>query len=45
MSNIRRINVLGVGVHDVNLDQSLGEIESAIAAGNKGYVAPPAFMV
>ena len=38
MSNIRRINVLGVGVHDVNLDQSLGEIESAIAAGNKGYV-------
>lgn len=33
-----RINVLGVGIHAVNLDSSAALIESAIHSGRRGYV-------
>ncbi len=33
-----RINVIGMGISAVNMDQALGVIERAIAAGRHGYV-------
>jgi N-acetylglucosaminyldiphosphoundecaprenol N-acetyl-beta-D-mannosaminyltransferase len=35
---IRRANVLGVGVHAVNLSRALSLIESALSSGRKNYI-------
>jgi len=37
-SNLPRANVLGTGVHAVNLDQAAGIIEAAVDANRNGYV-------
>ena len=37
-SSVARANVLGVGVHAVNLDRAAGIIEAAVAANRNGYV-------
>ena len=35
---LHRINILGVGVHAIDMDQALEEVSAAIEDGRKGYV-------
>lgn len=38
MNAPERVNVLGVGVSAINMDQALGEIDDWVAEGRRGYV-------
>src|SRR5580692_13205944 len=38
MDNLARVNVLGVGVHAINMEQAVAAIDHAVRNRHKGYV-------
>jgi len=38
MSTIRRVNILGVGVHPITMQEALSQVDSVIALHQKGYI-------
>lgn len=38
MANLERANVLGVGVHAINMEQAVAAMDHAVRSRRKGYV-------